>query len=65
MKATRKDIISAIKKRFNLDVELSKACGFYYWITDEPMFDRCTYMKFLNDANLNWWVDEFKQKYRR
>jgi hypothetical protein len=64
MKVTKKNIQAAIKKRYDVDVELFKTDGFYYWSGKATCFfnECCTYIKYLDDLTFDRWLEDFDLK---
>jgi len=63
----KRKLLKRIKNIFEVEVDLSKAEGFYYWVGDATLLfeDRCTYCRFLNDQSLECWLDDFAYKVRQ
>jgi hypothetical protein len=61
MRVTKKSITDAIKKKYDVDVEMDKCEGIYYWCGDCTMlFDgSCTHMNRLSDWSVERWVEDF------
>lgn len=64
MKTTKKNIESKIKKLYDVDVELDKTEGFYYWCGKPACFldETNTYVQYLSDMPFDRWIEDFQSK---
>lgn len=64
LKPTKKNIEAEIKRIYEVDVELDKIDGFYFWCGKAAscLNESCIYVKYLSDMPIERWLSDFKSK---